>query len=96
MLIPRFSIRWMMAIMVVFALIFVVAKFAMTGSIWALSILAAVFAGVILMVIFALMFLAVSLVVKVLPVRSRTKTESPFAADRLPPQVIPSRDAEAR
>jgi len=96
MLIPRFSIRWMMAIMVVFALIFVVAKFAMTGSIWALSILASVFAGVILMVAFALMFLVISLIGKVLPVRSKPQAESPFAADRLPPQVIASRDADAR
>ena len=92
MLFPRFGIRRLLSLMVVMAAIFFVVRQAVLGRAWAYGVIAAVGFGVLLFVTFASFFLLVFLLARVLPVRKAMVAESPFATDKLPPQIIPPRE----
>lgn len=88
MLVPRFSIRLLLLVNVVLAGVFLAAKWAVDGEAWAVGLVSAVAAAALLMGTFALMFLAAYLLSVVRRPGRRLTTESPFATDKLPPQVI--------
>jgi hypothetical protein len=94
MLIPRFSLRLLLLLNTVFAAVFLVAKLAVDGHAWAWGLLLTVVSAAALMGTFGLMFLAAY----VLSFARRTGrvpvAESPFATDKLPPQVIPPRNID--
>jgi hypothetical protein len=91
MLLPRFSIRLLLLLNALFAAIFLVTKFAIDGRAWAWGFVLASVAAGLLMGTFGLMFLAAYLLSAVRRPGRRLATESPFATDKLPPQVIPPR-----
>jgi uncharacterized membrane protein len=89
MLIPRFSLRWMLIAITGFALLFLTAKFAVQGQLWAVAVIGTIAASAAGFAIFAALF-AVAFLLSLMTRFNRTvKPESPFATDKLPPQVIP-------
>ncbi len=94
MLIPRFSIRLMLTVTAICAVIFLVGNYAARGQTWALAILAAVLSAVILSFIFAALFFVAYLFSFSSRYSRPVIPESPFATDKLPPQVIPPREVD--
>jgi hypothetical protein len=94
MLIPRFSLRLLLWLNAAFASVFLVAKFALDGRAWAWGLLMVVVGSIAILGTFGLMFLA-AYVLSFENWRRRTPVaESPFATDKLPPQVIPPRHVD--
>ena len=94
MLLPRYSLRWILAINAVFALVFLVASYARSGQSWAIGLLGTLIAGAVSMLLFATLFAITFLFSRFVRATQRVRTESPFATDKLPPQIIPPRDVE--
>ncbi len=94
MLFPRFSLKLILILNVGFALIFLAAKFAIAGESWAIGVTMAIVAMFLLMGLFGTMFFA-AYTFSFLSRKQRVpQAESPFATDRLPPQVIPPRHVD--
>jgi len=95
MLIPRFSVRWLMLLTTVCAVFFLVMRYAALGRFWAIGLVATVSTLVLAMLVYGLLFsLAFVLAGLLRMVRPSSPTASPFATDSLPPQVIPPRDVD--
>ena len=95
MLIPRFSVRWLMLLTTVCAVFFLVMRYAALGRFWAIGLVATVSTLVLAMVVYGLLFsLAFVLAGLLRMVRPSSPPASPFATDSLPPQVIPPRDVD--
>lgn len=62
MLIPQFSIRWMFGLTAVMGVVFVIMRWAVLGSIWAIGVSAAVVALAVLALVYAGMFALVWLI----------------------------------
>lgn len=92
MLIPRFSLRLILLLNVAFALVFLTATFAVRGQSWALAILVGLGSVVAVMATFGCMFAVAFMLSTIAQFRKRTKAQSPFATDTLPPQVVTPRD----
>jgi hypothetical protein len=92
MLIPRISLRRMLAITSLCAVVFLMARFARHGEHWAVAIVVACIAAIILLVLFSLLFGIAYLLARFVPLGRRDGELSPFASDRLPPQIVPPRD----
>lgn len=89
MLIPRFSLRWVLAATFGCALVFLTGRMALAGHLWAIGIVSAIGLAAALFGIFAALFAIAFTLSTIAGFRSRPKLESPFATDKLPPQVIP-------
>ena len=94
MLMPRFSVRILLSLTFVAAILFFIGKAAIGGSPAAMAVLLTVLAAVILFVIFALFFLLGLLFLRMRG--SRVAVESPFAHDKLPPQILAPDEVESR
>jgi hypothetical protein len=92
MLIPRFSVRWMLLATTVCAFVFLVARFAVRGDAWAVAIVVAVAALATLFLMFAALFASAMILGRLVRWRQPVLLESPFATDKLPPQIIPPRE----
>ncbi len=89
MLLPRFSLRLILAVVTALCLFSLVQSLAYRGSAWALAVCVAGYAAVVMALVYAgLFFLSwlLSLVFR----RQGPKVESPFASDRLPPRLVPA------
>ena len=95
MLIPRFTIRWLLGLMTVSSFFFLVVSFAYQRQLWAIAVSVAVASVVVVFLFYALAFLA-AWVVASFAGFSRTKTQirSPFASAGPPPQIIPPQEPE--
>jgi hypothetical protein len=91
MLFPRFTLRLILLLNAVLAVIFLVAKYAVDGHAWAIGAILGVLSAGLLMAIFGLLFMAAYAFSFAYWLRRKPQTESPFATDKLPPQVIPPR-----
>ena len=90
MLIPNFSIRWLLGITTSAAFFFLIVNFARSGHKWAFGLSAAIAFGLLLFVFFALMFFFCYWLTRVTRIaQPKPKPISPFATDTLPPQIIP-------
>lgn len=95
MIFPRFSIRLMLALTTVFAIFFLVMSFAGSGSLAAAAVVVAVMSVVLAFAAYVIVFAAAYTLARIVRLtRPRVEPSSPFAADKLPPQVIPPRDPE--
>jgi hypothetical protein len=94
MLFPRFSLKLILLLNVGFAAVFLVTKFAVEGQEWALAFVLSVLTALLLVGTFGLFFLAAFSFSFAYRSRRPPPTESPFATDKLPPQVIPPRDID--
>lgn len=94
-LLPRISSRWLFALTLLAAVIAAVARVAGQGSAVAYSVMAALLYLAISFLLFSLLFFlvrGVSLIWYSPP--PEAKDGSPFAADQLPPQILPPRDSK--
>ena len=73
------------------AFVFLVAKFAVAGEHWAEAFVIFLALAISLMAFFSVMF-AVAYVLSIAGTKRSAEVESPFATDRLPPQVIQPRE----
>jgi hypothetical protein len=84
--IPQFTIRWMLGLMTVWAVIFSIVALAMRGHLWAVGISVALGTLVLFMIIAAAMFAVVWVFTGFGSSRSRNVPdgESPFRAPEIP------------
>ena len=92
MLFPRFSIQRLLVAMIGFAIVFTITRQAFMNRSWAVGVVIAVGFTVALFAMFAGFFATVSGLQRMLPNRKAVVAESPFATDKLPPQIIPPRE----
>lgn len=92
MLIPRFTLRWMLATTAVCGLLAFVLSQAVAGRPWGIAISVAIGALFFTAVIYAMVFLA-SWGIAFLGLRARKRRAmSPFATHTAPPQILPPQD----
>ena len=90
MLIPRFTLRWLLMLTTVCAVFSLIVRFAGQGQHWAVAVVTAVMTLAVAMLIYGTVFsLAFVLNLVFRFVRPRSMPASPFATDTLPPQVLP-------
>jgi len=95
MLIPRFSIRWLLAMTTACAVFFAIVASAVRGQIWAVAISVSVASLAVAFLLYAIFFLFawwVSLIVDA--ARPTALPRSPFADASMPPQLVPPDDQE--
>jgi hypothetical protein len=93
MILPKFTIRRLLGITAVFAVISLVIAFAVRGQAWAIAVsvvVAALLAGLFVYFGFYLIVWVGSLVVR--PFERRGPV-SPFAQHQQPPQIVPPEDS---
>ncbi len=90
MLIPRYSIRWMLGIMTVCGLFFLVVSLGIRGHVWAAAIAIAV-AGLVLAIVVQAVFFVVAYWAAIVAESMFPKRHhrSPFASHTPPPQLLP-------
>ena len=95
MLLPRFSIRWLLVLTTAFGVFFTILSIAVRGQAWAIAISVAIASLGVFMLIYAGVFVAswwISLAVEAYrPSRGPT---NPFAEAKPPPQLISPEDPE--
>jgi hypothetical protein len=95
MLIPRFTIRWLLLLTTVCGVFFLVVTLAVRGQAWAIAVsmavacLAVCFLGYA--VFFGLAFLVARVVAMLRPAPAR---DTPFSTAERPPQIIPPEDPD--
>lgn len=81
MLAPQFSLRSILAAMVVCGFVSLIGAAALRGAPWAIAVLVSMAALVVILVVHGFMFFVLWLSSLILPVaRPRTRGESPFAS----------------
>ena len=82
MLIPQFSIRWLLAVTALCAVVFSVFGMALRGHTWAAAVSVVVLSLVVVVWVYALLFAVAWFASLVIPetVRGRSAGRSPFAA----------------
>ncbi|MFC1759534.1 hypothetical protein ACFL2H_12335 [Planctomycetota bacterium] len=89
-LIPNFSIRWLLGVTTSAAFFFLIVNFARAGHTWAFGVSAAIVFALLLFVFFALMFSFSYWMTRLTRfAQPKPKPISPFATETLPPQIIP-------
>ena len=97
MLLPKFTIRWILGAMFCVALLFVVARQAIGGEPWAISIVAVVGLTTLIFFLYGLSFLGSYAMLRVLrryfpPVEN----QNPFAVEgQFPPQQVPKNSVQS-
>lgn len=91
MLIPRYSIRWVLLLMVACALLFFVFAQAVRGQVWAMAISGAVAFAFVCFVLFGVAFLsAYALARATRTLNPPEQPHNPFVSEgALPPQIVP-------
>lgn len=91
MLVPQFTLRWILGLTLGVILLSLLAQQAYGGALWAFGVLAALGAVVALFILMAALFLvAWALSVLIGLAGPRHPGQSPFATDAPPPQWVPS------
>lgn len=94
MLIPRFSLRWLLAATTICGLLAYVVAQAVRGEAWGIAV--SVVGGAVIMtaVVFAMVFI-VAWSIAAMAMRARkSRATSPFATHVAPPQILPPIDPE--
>lgn len=95
MLIPRFTIRWLLVLMTVSGFFFLLVGFGVRGHSWALAISLAIFSVVFAFACYFVFFLGAFFFASLFGIVQRPKSaESPFATERPPPQLVPPAEPE--
>ena len=93
MIAPQFSLRSILAVTAVVAVLSLVGQQAWQGYVWAYGVLIGLAAVLALFVIFALLFAVVWVMATVLgSFQSRPTGAAPFATHTPPPQWVPNRE----
>ena len=95
MLIPRFTIRWLLLLTTVSAVFFLVVTCAVRGDAWAVSISLGVVSLAVAFLVYGAFFGAAWLVASVVGLfREGSPRKTPFATAEPPPQIIPPEEPE--
>lgn len=97
MLIPRFTIRWLLLLTTICAVIFLIVGFAVRGEYWAIAISTSVVSLAFAFFLFGLFFVVAFVLASLFGIVKRAQPAggTPFATSEPPPQVIPPiEDAE--
>ena len=95
MLIPRFTIRWLLLLMTVSSLFFFVVSLAVRGQAWAIAVSISVGSLLLAFVAYGLVFGLAALVASMRAVvRPAPRSGSPFASAEPPAQIIPPEEPE--
>jgi len=91
MLIPRFSLRWLLALTTVSSVFFYVMTLAVRGSQWAIALTAAISGFLLTMLVYAMLFGVAWMLAEFMRLfrPRRVQPSSPFAASQPPPQYVP-------
>lgn len=91
MLVPQFSIRWVLLFMTVGGLVFTIVRQAFLGELWAIAVTSTLLLGVATLVAFGAAFAAAyGLARATRSVFPPQKSENPFVVDgQFPPQEVP-------
>ena len=93
MLIPQFSIRWLLALTAVCAVIFSILGLAVGGSPWAAGVSIAIGSAVVLLLVHAVTF-AIVWLFSLLSFRSRRQTAGPGQSPFSTPPTTPAGDKD--
>ena len=95
MLIPRFTIRWLLLLMTVSSFFFLVLSFAVGGQAWAIAVSLSVGSLLLAFVCYAVVFGLAALIAAVRGLlRPTPRGDTPFATAEPPPQIIPPEEPE--
>ena len=95
MLIPRFTIRWLLGLTAVCSVFFLVLASALRGQFWATALSIAIASAVVAFLCYAAFFgVAYALASLFGVVRMQPRGGSPFATAAPPPQIIPPEEPE--
>ncbi len=95
MLIPRFTIRWLLLLMTISSLYFFVLSFAVAGQAWAIAVSLCVGSLLLAFFCYAVVFgLAALIAAGRGLLRPAPRCDSPFATAEPPPQIIPPEEPE--
>ena len=95
MLIPRFTIRWLLGLTAICSVFFLVLASAIRGQLWAIALSIAVASAVVAFLCYAAFFGVAYIMASVFGlVRTQPRGGSPFAAGAPPPQIIPPEEPE--
>lgn len=91
MLLPRFSIRWILIFTTVICVLFVVVRQAFLEQMWAIAISATLAFAVVIFLSFGVMFLAAYALARATrSLKPEQKPSNPFIVDgQYPPQMVP-------
>jgi hypothetical protein len=89
MLIPRFSVRWLLVVTAVSAVVALIVSQAMAGHVWAIALSATLGAAAAMFAIQSAVFLLAWSMAAAWRARRRPEPSSPFAAHTVPPQLLP-------
>jgi hypothetical protein len=97
MLIPRYSLRWMLGVVTVCAVISTIFSFAIQGQAWALAFSLALGLLITCFLLYGIMFVIAYELARLLRVTQRQPHDgSPFASETQPPprQIVPLTDSD--
>ena len=95
MLIPRFTIRWLLMLTTVSAVFFLIVTCAVRGDAWAVSVSLGVVSLAVAFLVYGAFFGFAWLVASVVSVfREGPSRKTPFATAEPPPQIIPPEQPE--
>jgi hypothetical protein len=95
MLIPRFTIRWLLLVTTVCAFFFLVVACAVRGDAWAFAVSLSVVSLAVAFLVFGAFFGFAFLVTSVVGLlRPSSPRGTPFATAEPPPQIIPPEEPE--
>lgn len=91
MLIPRFTIRWLLLLTTICAVVFFIVGFAVRGESWAIAISTSVVSLAFAFFLYGLFFVAAFILATLFGIAKRSQPVggTPFATAEPPPQVIP-------
>ena len=94
MLIPRFSLRWLLAVTTVCGVLALVVAQAVRGSAWGLAVTWTMVALLVSFTLYASVFLLAYSVERLIAKSRKKKAASPFATDAPPPQYVAPLDPQ--
>jgi hypothetical protein len=92
MLIPRFSLRWLLAVMTLCGLLAYVVSQAVMGKAWGIAFSVAIGALLVTAIVYALVFILAWGIASIVSGSRKRRASSPFATDTAPPQIVPPQE----
>ena len=94
MLIPRFSLRWLLAAMAVCGVLAFILAQAVRGQAWGIALAVAGGSLIVNALVFAGVFIVAWSIASLGSGARRKRATSPFATHVTPPQILPPQDTE--
>ena len=94
-LIPHFTIRWLLLMMTISSCFFLILSFAVRGQAWAIAVSLSVGSLLLAFLCYAVVFGLAALIAAARGLlRAAPRSDTPFATAEPPPQIIPPEEPE--